>query len=179
MPPLKGGDKDAVHSKERGHKPFTRPSTRATAKANTVPLTKDEEAMRIEGRRGRALDDNESLSQDTPSYGQSLALSGPWALPPVLGSSKSKSTAASRSSSPTKTMADLDLAEPPIRFVEAGGKGDDPPDGVLLLHTQFLDLADGFGALPGSLKVCEIAVLHQFIVLTYRLGPNPVKAERY
>jgi hypothetical protein len=111
-----------------------RPSTRASAKANTM------DALRVEERRGRIVGDSESLSQDTTSYGQSLALSGAWALPPVLGSSKSKSTAASRSSSPTKTMADLDLAEPPIRFVEAGGMGTHlhslQPQEVLSLHQQ-------------------------------------------
>ena len=55
-------------------------------------------------------------------------------------------------------MADLDLAELPIRFIEAGGKGDDPPDEVLQLYKQFLELAGGFGALPGALKVCLIAL---------------------
>lgn len=99
----------------------------------------------------------------------------PGRYPLVLESSKSKSTAASRSSSPTKTIADLDLAEPPIRFLEAGGKGDDPPDGALLLHTQFLDLANGFGALPGNLK---ITLLRRFIVITDRLEFNSVKAVR-
>ncbi len=119
-------------------------------------------------------------NKDAASYGQILASSGAWVPPPTLGSSRSKSTAASRSSSPTKTIADLDLTEPPIRFVEAGGKGDDPPDGVLLLHTQFLDLADGFGALPGALKVCLSVLYPRYCkVLTYYLVPDQIKVERH
>ena len=47
MPSLAGGDKDAVHSRERGHKQFSWPSTMPTTKVNIVPLMKDEEAMRI------------------------------------------------------------------------------------------------------------------------------------
>lgn len=89
---------------------------------------------------------------------QSLVYSGHWIPHPTLTSIKSKSTAAAHSTSPTMTMADLDLAEPPIRFIEAGEKGGNPSTEVLLLYNQFLELENGFGALPGALKVWLIVL---------------------
>jgi hypothetical protein len=57
------------------------------------------------------------------------------------------------------------LADPPILFIKARGKSNDPLDQVSLLHQQFLHLVDGFGTLPSSLKASlPLCDLHYFLL---------------
>lgn len=70
------------------------------------------------GQRGEH--DTQAIDEATQRFGETLEQVCPRFPSPVLAESASRSTPASRSSSPTKTMKDLVMADPPIK-VQASG----------------------------------------------------------
>jgi len=88
------------------------------------------------------------------SFSSAFQLADDLILRPGVKSTNTNSSTRSRSSSPVKTMDDLAMAEPPIKFFEAGMKAIEPPEEVSGLYEELLDVCEGFQLLPGSLKVC-------------------------
>jgi hypothetical protein len=88
------------------------------------------------------------------SFSSAFQLADDLILRPGVKSTNTNSSTRSRSSSPVKTMHDLAMAEPPIKFFEAGLKVIEPPEEVSGLYEELLDVCEGFRLLPGSLKAC-------------------------
>jgi hypothetical protein len=109
--------------------------------------------------RGRAAQDDrgaELQDQPTPTVDLQSAsfvgtlLSGKETSPPTSWD-QSQSSKQTRSTSPSKSMHDLAMADPPIRFYEA--KSICPPDGVAKLYQKISHACRGLKLLPHSLKV--------------------------
>jgi hypothetical protein len=94
-----------------------------------------------------------SPSPPLSTYATALNLANDFGLRPALKSTKSSLSTRSRSTSPVKTMHDLAIAEPPIRFFKAGREGVVPPEEVSQLYKKLLEVCEGFQLLPGSFKV--------------------------
>jgi hypothetical protein len=109
--------------------------------------------------RGRVLQDNRGAelrrqpTADFDSQSQSYigTLSSGKDMFPVLTAVESQSSKQTRSTSPSKSMHDLAMADPPIRFYEA--KSIRPPEDVAKLYQRILHACRGFKLLPHSLKV--------------------------
>jgi hypothetical protein len=88
------------------------------------------------------------------SFSSAFQLVDDLILRPGIKSTNTNSSTWSRSSSPVKTMHDLAMAEPPIKFFEAGLKAIEPPKDISGLYEKLLEVCEGFQLLPGSLKAC-------------------------
>lgn len=99
------------------------------------------------GLRGRPPSD---FDAKCVSFGENVLSSSESFLPPT--GTQSQSSKHTRSTSPSKTMHDLAMADPPIRFYET--RSINPPEGVAELYGRISDACDGFKLLPYSLKVC-------------------------
>lgn len=136
----------------KGAKPRARRSPR---KAVAPPLTAIEETTMMSGQQS-ASDKTESVVRSdtdvqSSSFSGGLQLTNELILRPGLRNTNSSTR--SRSSSPVKTMHDLEMAEPAIKFMEANLKKLRPPQEVSALYTKLLDIQEGFQLLPASLRV--------------------------
>lgn len=130
----------------------------ASSQSLDIRSLRDED---IRGRSAERVDEEVSIHytvvegrQHTKSGYIDVLRDAPLFSPSTLPSQKTKSSIASRSTSPTKTVADLAMARPPIKFFEAGNDNEDnQPVRMQELFRDMMRVRKGFGLLPLSLKV--------------------------
>jgi hypothetical protein len=136
----------------KGQTPRARRSPRKTA---PPALTAVAETTTMSGPQSMSDKTEVTVYSSTgiPSSGYSggLQLTNDLILRP--GMRNTNSSTRSRSSSPVKTMRDLAMAEPPIKFFEAKLKTIEPPKEASALYHNLLDVCEGFQLLPATLKV--------------------------
>ncbi len=188
MPPRSGDDADPIKNSaklpissatartpsnapaQRRQSPRKAPALRSSARATqeeTPMVTSRRRVLQVnsaEEARGRAAAEFDDVGPQRTRYAEILASAENIFQAPA--STQSQSSKQSRSTSPSKTMHDLSMADPPIRFYEPGFASIRPPEDVTGLYQRISKACNGFQLLPHNLKVRDINLWYWRFLLT-------------